>query len=63
MKELDLLLEAFVAQQTAALADGAWPEFEPLLSCEDDQLWDWFQGRPVPNEYQQLQPLIKAISG
>ena len=48
MKELDVLLEGFVAAETAALADGAWPEFEDLLDTEDDQLWDWLQGRGAP---------------
>ena len=45
MKELDLLLEAFLRQESSSLADGAWPEIEALLACEDDRLWDWFQGR------------------
>lgn len=48
MKELDVLLESFVAAESTALADGAWPEFEDLLGTEDDRLWDWLQGRGEP---------------
>ena len=59
MKELDVLLEAFVAAESAALADGAWPEFEALLESEDDRLWDWLQGRgAVPPDWQ---PLVRAL--
>jgi antitoxin CptB len=43
MKELDVLLERFLAQQENALADGRWPELEALLDTEDDLLWDWLQ--------------------
>jgi len=42
MKELDILLQRFIEQNTESLAQGAWPEFEPLLQAEDDLLWDWF---------------------
>ena len=31
MKELDILLQPFVDRHQEALADGAWPELEPLL--------------------------------
>ena len=43
MKELDILLERFIDTQQAALAEGAWPELEVLLTAEDDVLWDWIQ--------------------
>ena len=49
MKELDVLLERFLAQQAEPLAQGEWPELEALLDTEDDVLWDWLQnpaGRP-----------------
>ena len=41
MKELDVLLERFIAEREHELGQGAWPELEALLGCEDDQLWDW----------------------
>ncbi len=56
MKELDILLEAFLAREAAALDRGAWPQFETLLAAEDDVLWDWVQGRSHP-----ASPDLKAI--
>jgi antitoxin CptB len=43
MKELDVLLEHFVASQRAALEQGEWPQLEKILRAEDDLLWDWLQ--------------------
>jgi antitoxin CptB len=48
MKELDVLLEGFLARNRAELERGAFPELEELLSCEDDRLWDWIQQKQVP---------------
>ncbi|NIN58519.1 MAG: succinate dehydrogenase assembly factor 2 [Xanthomonadales bacterium] len=41
MKELDVLLEAFMAAQEEALMQGDWPQLEDFLKEEDDRLWDW----------------------
>jgi succinate dehydrogenase flavin-adding protein (antitoxin of CptAB toxin-antitoxin module) len=43
MKELDVLLESFLEQNQQALESGSWPEFEALLSKEDDVFWTWIQ--------------------
>ena len=43
MKELDILLEQFLADHETALNRGEWSELEQLLSTEDDVLWDWVQ--------------------
>ena len=43
MRELDVLLQAFVERQAVALAAQAWPQFESLLQREDDCIWDWLQ--------------------
>jgi antitoxin CptB len=43
MKELDVLLSRFVQGHANDLEDGAWPEFEQLLTYEDDVLWDCLQ--------------------
>ncbi len=60
MKELDFLLEGFLERESQALEEGGWPAFETLLECEDDQLWDWFQGRtPAPTH--ELRKLVDAI--
>lgn len=45
MRELEILLERFLLRESEPLTDGDWPELEALLDCEDDRLWDWFQGR------------------
>ena len=63
MKELDILLEAFIAQNATSLADGQFADLEALLACEDDQLWDWFQGRDIPPQHQNLQRIIAHIRG
>lgn len=61
MKELDVLLERFLANHAEALQNGQWPEFEALLANEDDQLWDYVLqpgNCPVENHYR----LLRLIS-
>lgn len=60
MKELDVLLEAFLAKHEESLKSGAWAEFETLLDEEDNQLWDFLQ-KPERNGTCQFAPLIDAI--
>ena len=48
MKELDVLLEAFFAEQSGSLTAGAWPQLEEFLAQEDDVLFDWISGRNLP---------------
>jgi len=48
MKELDILLEHFLARRGAELRSGLWPELEALLDTEDDLLWDWVQHPATP---------------
>ena len=60
MKELDMLFEAFFAEQASHLLNGAWPELEALLEQEDDVLFDWVSGRNLPAEPTML-ALIKAL--
>ncbi len=43
MKELDVLLERFIADQQEDIGQGGWSELENLLAGEDDVLWDWIQ--------------------
>lgn len=49
MKELDLLLERFIAEHGEELSAGHWPELERLLETEDDCLWDWLQNPSTPD--------------
>jgi len=60
MRELDVLLERFIANNEDSLAGGEWPEFESLLNTEDDRLWDWFQN-PDSVEARQYQGLLTII--
>lgn len=60
MKELDVLLEAFLEREADTLAEGGHPQLESLLAAEDDILWDWLQGRGGPDSAEQ-QALLDAI--
>lgn len=61
MKELDVLFEGFLVKQAEPLLEGAWPEFEELLSLEDDVLFDWVSGRNLPSDPAVLK-LMKALT-
>ncbi|MCP4046705.1 MAG: hypothetical protein GY732_12050 [Gammaproteobacteria bacterium] len=61
MKELDVLFEAFFAQQTESLVRGDWPQLEELLKQEDDVLYDWISGRKFPED-PKARLLIKTIA-
>lgn len=61
MKELDVLLEAFIQTQGERLLAGGWPELERLLGEEDDVLLDWISGRNLPPD-RGLVELIKSIT-
>ena len=50
MKELDVLFEAFFANQAESLLAGGWPQLEELLAQEDDVLLDWISGRNLPSD-------------
>jgi len=60
MKELDVLLERFIANQEAAIGQGAWPELESLLALEDDRLWDCVLHPQSAST--QFQKLLRSIS-
>jgi antitoxin CptB len=61
MKELDVLLERFLACNERQLRLGAWPSLEILLQAEDDQLWEWLQDptRPEASGFQELLWLVR----
>lgn len=61
MKELDVLLEAFITGFGPELEAGAWPELERLLQEEDDRIWDWLQLPQCPDaaDFQQLLSVIR----
>ena len=61
MKELDVLLEAFLAEHEAELRAGKWPALDEFLAQEDDLLFDWISGRNLP-ENKQLVELIGQLT-
>lgn len=60
MKELDVLLESFLIQQTDRLKAGEWPALETLLDQEDDVFFDWISGRDLPDNPELLK-LIETL--
>jgi succinate dehydrogenase flavin-adding protein (antitoxin of CptAB toxin-antitoxin module) len=58
MKELDVLLESFIAREQEALRSGCWTEFEALLDEEDDRIWQWVLAPETCEDYPEL---IRAI--
>lgn len=63
MKELDLLLEKFVADNEQQLVQGDWPEFEKFLRIEDDRMWGFLQNLQQPEAHQFRQLLYKIRYG
>ncbi len=49
MKELDVLLQKFLTEHEKQLIEGAWPELEDFLQCEDDRMWLWLQHPDKPD--------------
>lgn len=50
MKELDVLLERFVAGEYDNLDEAGRADFLTLLECEDPVLWGWLLGQEEPND-------------
>ena len=61
MKELDVLLEAFLLEHAEALKAGKWPALETFLAQEDDLLFDWISGRHLPDN-SELMELIDQLT-
>ena len=61
MKELDVLLEAFISNNYDQLEQGGYPQLEALLNEQDDEIWSWIQclTRPDSPAYQKLIETIK----
>jgi antitoxin CptB len=60
MKELDVLLENFLALYEQQLRDGSWPELEKLLESEDDLLWDCLQ-QPASTQASPFREVLEKI--
>ena len=50
MRELDLLLSAFLDDEYDRLSEADQTSFETLLDCTDDQLLRWLTGRTHPED-------------
>lgn len=50
MRELDVLLTAYLDTCYEQAPAKTQQDFAYLLEQEDDQLWDWLLGRSVPEE-------------
>lgn len=50
MRELDLLLSAFLEQHYEDLSAADQDSFEKLLNCTDDLLMRWLTERAVPSD-------------
>lgn len=50
MKELDVLLERFLASEYDGLDDAGRDDFKALLEYEDPVLWEWLLGSSRPDD-------------
>lgn len=62
MRELDLLLEHFLANGYASLDDAGRQRFEELLAEQDDTLFGWFYQGEVPDDAA-MAGLVEQIRG
>lgn len=60
MRELDIWLGTFLETRYDALSDADKKAFVRLLSCQDQELFDWLMGKAQPLE-QDFHALIRAI--
>lgn len=62
MRELDVLLTAYIDAHCGALNETQWQTFEALLAESDMDLYAWFTGRSEPSnpDYVTLVSTIRA---
>jgi antitoxin CptB len=60
MRELDQLMERYLAQRWLEADSAERAVFDRLLACEDDRLWRWFLGYE-PAEDADLHALVERI--
>ncbi len=64
MRELDVLLTAYIDAHCGSLNEEQWLTFEALLAESDMDLYAWFTGRSTPADpaYGTLVSTIRAAS-
>jgi len=62
--ELDLLLPPFVKSRFESLSRSRRAALERLLACEDQDIWDWYQRRSVPDDaaLAEIVDLVRAFN-
>ena len=60
MRELDRLLERYLAQRWANADAAERAAFARLLECEDTALWPWFLGHQRPDD-EALDTLVQRL--
>lgn len=60
MRELDLLIGRYLAQSYAAAPPAEQRAFQRLLELQDDELWHYLGGGPLPEEAE-LAALIRKL--
>lgn len=62
--ELDLLLPPFVKARFDSLSGVQRAALQRLLACEDQDIWDWYQRRAVPDDAALLElvELVRAFN-
>ncbi|MBL8263627.1 MAG: succinate dehydrogenase assembly factor 2 [Xanthomonadaceae bacterium] len=60
MRELDQLMERYLARRWLDADAGERAIFDRLLACEDDRLWRWFLGYETAEDAE-LHALVERI--
>ena len=62
--ELDLLLPPFVRSRFDSLSNAQTRALTRLLACEDQDIWDWYQGRSTPDDaaLTEIVDLVRAFN-
>ncbi len=60
MLELDLILEPYVRLHYSHLDGAGRDRYRALMSCQDQELFDWFLRKHVPEDGEHAQ-MVKAI--
>lgn len=62
MKELDVLLEHYLAHEHDKAPEAERNAFRALLECQDPVLWDYVMERDQPQDEEQLNVVRKLVS-